>query len=103
VRITAENIPTPFDGSPSRYAFWFDLRTSDMAVNGVKISVEGYTSNPTDPRNNYPNNYAPEDPMLGQMSYYLSWPQLPSGILNVIFSDLYLNGDITSWTLDWQP
>jgi hypothetical protein len=69
----------------------------------LAVKIDGYTSNVGDPRNNYPNNYAEGDPLAGKFGNYVTWPQMPIGILKVIFSNLYLNGELKSWTVDWQP
>jgi hypothetical protein len=101
--ITAENMPIPLDGSPSKYAYYFDFQTNDPAVNSFSVNIDGYTPNVGDPRNNHPNNYAEGDPLAGKYWNYVSWPNIPTGKLKVVFSNLYLNGELKSWTLDWQP
>jgi hypothetical protein len=103
VTISADNMPVPFDGSPSKYAYRFEFQTDDAAVNSLTVNIDGYTPNAGDPRNNYPNNYAEGDPLVGKFGNYVTWPQMPTGVLKVIFSNLYLNGELKSWTVDWQP
>lgn len=78
----------------------FDFRTDDPAVNHFMVDIDGYTHKD---RQFFPNNYAEGDPLAGQLNVYLVYPELPKGKLKVIFSNLYLNGEMKIWTVDWQP
>ncbi len=40
---------------------------------------------------------------IGSWSVYGFYSEIPKGKLNVILSDLYLNGETKDWTLNWQP
>jgi len=98
--ITADNTPV-ITGTPIGVAgYWFRFETDDPAVNSFTVSIDGYIPKK---QQSTPNNFAEGDSLAGQLVEYLTYPELPTGKLKVIFSNLFLNGELRSWTMEWQP
>lgn len=82
-----------------RTGYIFSFESPVTIVNSITARIEGYPSidHLTFPilLSGSPNS---------QWDYYEYYTDaLPKGKLNVIVSDLYLNGETSSWAMDWQP
>jgi hypothetical protein len=79
-------------GNPSGgYSFNF---TCDPDVNGVRMDIEGHTPN---------GGGGGGGAGLGEFGVDLSYPDLPTGILKVILSDLTVITGPGTWQAEWQP
>jgi hypothetical protein len=68
----------------------------DTSVNGLSVSIEGYPPI----GNEFSGVIDPSG--TGQSLFHLTYSDIPKGKLKVILSDLYLNGETKSWSVDLQ-
>ena len=70
----------------------------DAAVNHVSVKIEGCT-----PIDHSFSGVSKAPGGTGLSLFQLRYGDLPKGKLKLIFSDLYLNGETKSWSVDLQP
>ena len=90
---------TRISANPVRTGYIFSFETDDSSVNSLSARIDGY---PSIEHLSFPILLPGSNVSRWEFYEYYS-AVLPKGKLKVILSDLYLNGETKSWTLDWQP
>jgi hypothetical protein len=91
--------PTQVSIHVTKRGYFFDFSCPDGAISSVRVEIPGYTITASGGGGEVGGGG--ETP--SGWSVWMDYSDMPKGKIKVILSDIWIYGEIKTWTTDWQP